>query len=209
MRTTASTTTATATLREAIQEIGLALNRPEQFALRWKKRREAPTFAPSPAVFTVLLVNAVLGLAGFGLTMKMHLGLQPMLQGALKAPTACGLAWVISLPSLYILNSLNGSKLDASTTVLAALTTCSFGAMAMLAGVPVAWFFAMTLPFPAVRLAVNVVIFAGVGICMADVFLRTMKALEPRRSLLLPASWLALLGLIGLELQLLFNLFDL
>ncbi len=40
------------------------------------------------------------------------------------------------LPALYILNSLNGSKLPASSTLLAALVTTSWGGLAMVASIP-------------------------------------------------------------------------
>src|SRR5947207_11354188 len=66
------------------------------------------------------------------------------------------------------------------------------GALAMLASVPISWFFGLTLPFAATRLLVNLVVFAGVGVCMADVFLRVMKALEPDRSRACAAVWLGL-----------------
>ena len=113
------------------------------------------------------------------------------------------------MPALYIINTVLGSRLDASTTTLAALATVSFGALAMLAGVPIAWFFAVTLPYPAVRVAVNVVCFAGVGVAMIDVFLRIMKALEPDRSRLFALLWLGLVAVIGVELMILLHVFDL
>jgi hypothetical protein len=195
-------------LRDGIAEIGLALRRPEQLAVRWRDRERPEEIPPGRIIFPLFLGSAVLGLAAYGLTMGMHAGLAGMLLAALKAPFACGTAWAIALPSLYIINSSSGSKLDASTTALAALTTASFGAMAMLAGVPVNWFFTLALPYSAVRYLVNGVVFAGVGVAMADTFLRVMKALEPKRSLFVPAAWLGLLALIGGELMLLVGLFD-
>ncbi|HEY8211229.1 MAG TPA: hypothetical protein VIG99_27285 [Myxococcaceae bacterium] len=188
-------------------EIGLALRRPEALALRWRDRRKNEADAPPRMVFPLLLANAILGIAAYGLTMGLHQGMGGMLAGALKAPFAAGLAWTVALPALYIINSSLGSKLDSSTTVLAALATVSFGALAMLASVPVSWFFSLALPYDLVRTAVNLVVFSAVGICMVDVFLRTMKALEPDRSRFFAVVWLLLVAVIGAELMVLVDLF--
>ena len=194
-------------LRRGIVEIGLALRRPEQLALRWRDRNKSVAEAPPGLVFPILLANAVLGIAAYGLTMGLHLGVGGMVAGAIKAPFAAGLAWMVALPALYIVNSSLGSKLDASTTLLAALATVSFGALAMLASVPVNWFFSLALPYNSVRVAVNVLVFSAVGICMVDVFLRLMKALEPDRSRTYAVVWLLLVGIIGAELMVLVDLF--
>ncbi len=195
-------------IRVGLREIGIALRRPEELTVRWRDRR-AGAAAPRPAVFALLLANAVLGLAAYGLTMGLHAGPVAMLEGAVKAPLAAGTAWAVALPALYIVNTALGSKLDGSTTLLAALATVSFGALAMLASVPIAWFFAVALPYRWVQTLVQLVTFAGVGVCMADVFLRTMKALEPDRSRAYAALWLALVGVIGIELMVLLDLFHL
>lgn len=193
-------------VRAGIREIGLALRRPEEFTLRWRDRRVSAR-APGKVVFPVLVANAALGLAAYGLTLGLHRGVGGMLEGAAKAPLAAGLAWLLALPALYIINSALGSKLDASTTFLAALTTVSFGALAMLASVPVNWFFTLALPYTPVRVLVNLVVFAGVGVCMVDVFMRVMKALEPDRGRAYAFFWLALVGVIGLELMTLLDVF--
>ncbi|HZN92121.1 MAG TPA: hypothetical protein VFB81_05430, partial [Myxococcales bacterium] len=158
-------------------------------------------------VFPILLANAILGLAAYGLTMGLHLGVGGMVAAAIKAPFAAGLAWTLALPALYIINSSLGSKLDWSTTVLAALATVSFGALAMLASVPVNWFFSLAVPFTSVRVAVSILVFSAVGICMVDVFLRVMKALEPERSRAFAVIWLLLVAVIGAELMTLVDLF--
>ncbi len=77
----------------------------------------------------------------------------------------------------------------------------------MLASVPINWFFGLALDYPAVRALVNAVIFTGVGVCMLDVFLRVMKALEPSRSRLYALVWLGLVATIGAELAVLLSLF--
>lgn len=194
------------TVRAGIREIGIALRRPEELTIRWQQR--STKAGPTPAVFPVLIVNAVLGLAVYGLVMGMPAGPGAMLTTAVRAPLAAGLAWTIALPALYIVNTALGSRLDASTTFLAALTTVSFGALAMLASVPVAWFFELTLPHPAIRLLTHALVFAGVGVCMSDVFLRVMKALEPERSRAYAVVWLTLVAVIGGELMVLFDVFS-
>lgn len=196
-------------IRTALYELGAAVRRPEQLATRWRDRRERPELAPTPWVFPLLIASAILGLAAYGLTLGLHAGPHEMATGALQAPLSAGAAWSIALPALYILGSSLGSRLDASTVALAALITCSFGAAAMLAGVPVSGFFTLSLPWTWARVLVHLTVFAGVGVAMTDVFLRTMRALEPERSVLFPTVWLMLMGTIGAELMLLLGLFEL
>jgi hypothetical protein len=193
-------------LRDSIREVGLALRRPEALAVRWRDRKTLATV--KPLVFPVLLVNAIAGLAAYGLTLGLDRGVNGMLLGAFKAPLAAGTAWALALPALYILNSALGSKLDGSTTLLAALVTVSFGALAMLASVPINWFFTLASPWPPTRWLVNLTIFAGVGVCMIDVFLRVMKALEPDRHRVFAVMWLGLVGVIGTELMAIVRLFN-
>lgn len=189
-------------------EVGRALRRPEALAQRWRDRTILPEDAPTPAIFFTLTITAILGLATYGLTMGMHRGADGMLLAAAKAPLAAGTAWAVALPSLYIIKATLGSKLDASTIALAALITCSFGALAMLAGVPVNWFFTMALPYMPVRWFVNLVIFAGVGIAMTDVFMRVMSELAPRETRATAFLWLGLVAALGWELMALLNMFD-
>jgi hypothetical protein len=195
-------------LRTGVLEVGRALRRPEELATRWRDRYTKTAEAPTRAVFGVLFATAVLGLAAYGLTMGLHKGAVGMLIAAVKAPLAAGAAWCIALPALYIVNSASGSRLDASTTMLAALATCSFGSLAMLAGVPVNWFFTLALPFTAMRFIVNILVFTGVGVAMTDVFVRTMRALEPDRDRGGAYLWLGLVGVIGCELMILLDLFN-
>jgi hypothetical protein len=129
-----------------------------------------------------------------------------MLECALYLTASAGLAWSLPLPALYILNSFAGSRLRASTTFLATQVTTSWGGLAMIASVPLNWFFLVALPYPAVALVVNLVIFTGVGVAMIDVFRRVMERLEPARGLA-PVWWLAL-GAIGSELFYAFGLFN-
>jgi hypothetical protein len=160
------------------------------------------------AIFPVLLATAVFGLAAYGLTMGLLRGAESMLLSAIKAPFAAGTAWAVTVPSFYILRSAAGSKLDASTTALAALITCAFGALAMLAGVPVSWFFTLAVPWSFVHTAIHLIVFTGVGIAMTDVFLRTMRAIDPDKSSGWSWLWLGLISVIGGELMLLLGLFS-
>lgn len=189
-------------------EVGRALRRPEALAQRWRDRSLLPEDAPPPAIFVTLTITAIFGLAAYGLTMGMHRGADGMLLAAVKAPLAAGTAWAVALPSLYIVKSTLGSKLDASTTALAALITCSFGALAMLAGAPVSWFFTIAMPYTAIRFLVNFIIFAGVGIAMIDVFMRVMAELAPKESRYTAFFWLGLVSALGTELMILLDLFD-
>ncbi|QDG52413.1 hypothetical protein FIV42_17190 [Persicimonas caeni] len=192
-------------LKSALVEVGTAVRRPEQLAKRWQEQTDD---APPAAVFGVLLLNAVVGVAAYGLTMQMHRGPEGMVSGAFYTPLAAGLAWCIAFPALYIIRRILGSKINFTSTALAASITVSFGASALLASVPINWFFTLALPWSSVRWLVNVVVFSGVGFCMADVFLRVMRELEPRKSHFFAYLWLALLGVIGAELFYLFGIFN-
>jgi hypothetical protein len=189
-------------LRDGIQEIGLALRRPEEFAVRWRDRSLKP--APGPLVFPIMLFNAAIGLGAYGLTMGFHAP-GHMIDSSIRTLFAAGLPWMIAFPALYIVNSSLGSRLDASTTFLAIVTTVSFGALAMLASVPVNWFFTVALPYDGVRLMVNLCVFTAVGICMLDVFGRVMKALEPDRARLYIGIWVLLVFSITAELMVLLH----
>jgi hypothetical protein len=190
-------------LKELVTEVGLAIRRPEELVLRW---RDADGSAGLPLI-GVLLLNAIFGLAVYGLIMQSHHGAWAMGRAAVLTPLAAGSAWMIALPALYIFKSAWGSQLNVYATILAASVTVCFGAWAMLANVPITWFFSLSLPFPTIRALTNIVVFAGVGVCMADVFLRVFHALEPDRSLSSGFWWLALHAVIGMELFSLFGIF--
>lgn len=182
-----------------------ALRAPEAFAVAWDRSTRGERPARWIPVYTVFFLTAVLGTAAYGLTMGITQGAPAMLSKAWKAAVAAGGAWATALPTLYIFNSLLGSRLRLSTTFLAALVTTSFGGMAMLASIPINWIWSVTLPAPWV-LAVNLVVFTGVGLAMADTFLRVMRAVDPR-SRVFPWVWLAILGCVGTEYFYLLGLF--
>jgi hypothetical protein len=195
----------------SIRHVGQALREPEEFVLKWD-RGEARY---ESWVWLALALTAVLGTTTYGMTMGILVGPQRVLLDGLLCTLAAGLAWGIPLPALYILNSLTGSRLRLSTTFLLALVTTSWGGLAMIASIPINWFFSVSLPevFPAawvprLVLLVNLAVFAGVGVAMIDVFGRVAERVEPSRGRA-PAWWLAVVGAIGSELFYAFGLFHL
>lgn len=172
-------------LRSGLAHVGLALREPEEFTRRWHGG-EMPY---SWWVFLALALTAVLGTSTYGLTMGILGGPGTILLDAVRCTTAAGLAWGIALPSLYIFNSLSGSRLKPSTTLLATLVTTSWGGLAMIASIPINWFFTVALhdvvvdPTRVTWLVrgVNLVVFTGVGISMIDIFGRVIAVLEPER----------------------------
>src|SRR6185369_2489416 len=109
------------TLANNLQEIGAALREPEAFAIRWRDGGSNGIEPVSAIAFPLLTATAVLCTAAYGVTMGLHQGPDVMMTKGITAPVAGGLEWLISLPTLYIINSLSGSKLDLPTTTLAAL----------------------------------------------------------------------------------------
>jgi hypothetical protein len=200
-----------AQLQTGLAHVGLALREPEEFARRWHSG-EAPY---SWQVFLALALTAIVGTLTYGLTMGLLGGPRAVTLGALRCTSAAGLAWGIALPSLYIFNSLSGSRLRASTTLLAALVTTSWGGLAMIASIPINWFFTVAFSDLVANrshvlwlvLTVNLVVFTGVGVAMIDTFGRVMEVLEPRRGRW-PVLWLAVVAAIGGELFYAFGLFQ-
>jgi hypothetical protein len=172
-----------------------ALRQPEDFALRW--HREGRPYSWS--VFAALAFAAIAGTTIYGLILGLTGGPREMFRCGGSFTLAAGIAWSLPLPALYILNCLTGSRLRASTTFLAALVTTSWGGLALLASLPIAWFFTVAVSNAVVLLAVHLAVFTGVGVAMADVFSRVMERLEPRRGRQ-PAWWLLLVGILGAEL---------
>lgn len=189
-------------LRSGIAHVGVALRDPETFATRWNDgEAHYPIW-----VWLSLAATAILGTTTYGMTMGLLGGAGDMLQKGLLCTLAAGLAWSIPLPALYVLNSLNGSRLSVSSTLLSALVTTSWGGLAMIASIPINWFLTVAIPHPGFVLIVNLIVFAGVGVSMIDTFQRVMLRLEPERGAA-PVWWLLLVGMIGGELFLKFGLF--
>jgi hypothetical protein len=192
-----------ARLRSGLAHVGQALRDPEDFTLRWHLER-GPY---AGEVFAALTLTAIAGTLSYGLTLGILDGPGRMVACALTCTAAAGIGWGLPLPALYILNSLSGSRLRASTTFLAALVTTSWGGLALMASIPINWFFTVAVPVGWFVLLVNLVVFAGVGTAMVDVFCRIMERLEPDRGRA-PAWWLLLVAAIGGELFYAFKLFD-
>lgn len=199
-------------LRPSVAAVGVSLREPEQFALAWH-REDTRYRLP---VWLALAATAVSGTVVYGLTTGIQGGPSTMLARSALLTIAAGLAWGIPLPALYILNSLTGSRLRPSTTLLAALVTVSWGGLALLASVPINWFFSVAIPsLPAeligtlwaARLVavVNYLVFAGVGVAMADVFCRIVERLEPARGRQ-PGWILLLVAAIGFQMAYVFGL---
>ena len=190
-------------LQEAIAHVGQALREPEEFTVRWH-RGEVQYGWP---VWAALIAMSMIGTIAYGMTMGILGGPARVLAAGQQLTLSAGLAWAIPLPALYILNSLAGSRLSAPTTLLAAVVTTSWGGLAMIASIPINWFFTASVPVPWFVRIVNAVVFAGVGVAMIDVFGRVMQALEPARGRL-PTWCLLLVGAIGTELFHAFRLFE-
>lgn len=189
-------------LRAGVAHVGQALRDPEDFTLRWHREGSPYTWG----VFAALALTAMAGTLTYGLTLGILGGPGRMVVCALTCTASAGIAWSVPLPALYILNSLSGSRLRISTTFLAALVTTSWGGLALMASIPINWFFTVAVPVGWFVLVVNLVVFAGVGAAMVDVFCRVMERLEPERGRA-PGWWLLLVGAIGGELFYAFGLF--
>ncbi|MEX0727106.1 MAG: hypothetical protein WD065_12595 [Planctomycetaceae bacterium] len=192
-----------ARLKSGIAHVGLALRDPELFAVRWNNGEVSYRWW----VWGSLIATAILGTTTYGLTMGLLGDASSALYKAFACTFAAGLAWGIPLPALYILNSLSGSRLSASSTFLAAVVTVSWGGLAMIASIPINWFLTVAIPHAGFVLCLNLLIFAGVGVAMIDVFRRVMHTLEPERETT-PVWWMTLVGAIGIELFYFFGLFQ-
>jgi hypothetical protein len=189
-------------IKSGITHVGLALRDPELFTVRWDTGEVLYTLCVGGA----LLMTAVVGTTTYGMTMGLLGDTRDVLRKGMEFTLAAGIAWAIPLPALYMLNSLSGSRLPAGITLLTALVTVSWGGLALIASIPINWFFTVSIPHSGFILLVNLVVFTGVGISMADVFRRVMHKLEPDRNVT-PMWWLALVGAIGIELFFFFKLF--
>lgn len=189
--------------RAGFAHVGLALRMPEEFAVAWNDGSVRYRWW----VWISLIATAIAGTTLYGMTMGLLGGAGDVLYKGVACTMAAGLAWGIPLPALYILNSLSGSRLPASSTLLAAIITTSWGGLALIASIPINWFFSVAIPSTWFVLAINVIVFTGVGVAMIDVFQRVMRSLEPHRDIA-PTWWLILVGVIGAELFYFFGLFQ-
>lgn len=175
-----------------------ALREPEAFALRWDED-EAPLW-----LYAALAGTAAVGVGSYGAMLHAWRGGFGLLQFGFGAAAAAGLGWSAAMPSLIVLGGLLGSRLAPRTVVMASLVAVSFGGLAMLASVPVLWFFELVTAHPLGRAFAMLSSVTGVGLCMADVFTRCMRALEGFR--LFHWLWVGLFGAVSLEMFILFGL---
>jgi len=173
-----------------------ALRDPESLLRAW---RDHGTRAYPASLFAFLLGVTAAATAAYGLTMGLPLGWQVALERAITFTLAAGAAWIVALPTLYIAGNILGHKLEASTTVLAATLTVHYGSLAMLASIPIHLLFAAVFANATVTFLINLVIFTGVGLCAADVLLRSIDVVDPTARPF-AVRWLVLLGVIGAEL---------
>jgi hypothetical protein len=199
-----TTLSATLPLEEAPRTALGALRDPERFLRAWNDHGRR---AYSPWVFVLLVAVAALGTAGYGFAIGLPFGWRAALERALGLSVAAGSAWALALPTFYILGSLSGMRLRFTTTLLAAILTKHYAALALLASIPIQLLFSTLLPFETVRLAVHIAVFAGVGICAADVLVRVVREVEPE-SVPVAKAWLLLLGALGPELFYLLGVFQ-
>lgn len=163
--------------------------------------------APVPfPTYLSLLGVAVVGVSAYGGAMHLGDGLGAGLSAGGRAAVSAGVAWNAALPCLYVIGGMLGSGLSARLVALAASVTVSWGGLAMLASVPVLWFFQLCIPEPYGTILASLCSFAGVGLCMMNVFLRIMTRLEGRRFFHL--LWLGVLSALGAEMFTLGGLFN-
>ena len=131
-------------LRAGVRHVGLALRDPEEFAVAWNEgdvRYEWPVWAS-------LFATAIVGTTTYGMTMGLLGGGHDIFYKGFICTLAAGLAWAIPLPALYILNSLSGSRCRRAARCSRPVTV-SWGGLAMVASIPINWFFTATVPHPA------------------------------------------------------------
>lgn len=158
---------------------GLAFRDPEAFILRW--HREGQPY--SAGVFVGLALVAVAGTFAYGALLDVAAwDVNRVLYCASMNTVAAAIAWLVPLPAVYILNSMAGMRLRASTTVLAALVTAAWGGFAFLALLPIALVYLLSFPgSKGLSLFAHLVVFGLVGISMAYIFGRQVERLEPGR----------------------------
>jgi hypothetical protein len=187
--------------------IGEAIRQPEELVRRWRDRHALPEKRPGAEIFFVLAITGLLGLAVYGFTMGIPMGLGSVGRHALIVPLGAALAWSLCLPSLYIFYAVSGSTLDRSTTLLAALTAFCFGSVARLASAPLSWFFGLALPIPAVLTALHLFVFGITALAMLYTFVRVMRSVAPQVHPVVPFLWLCCVGVIDVELKALMSVF--
>lgn len=175
-----------------------AMREPEAFSVRWSEQ-------PAPLwLYGALAGSAALGVGTYGAMLHAWRGGLDTVSFGLGAAAAAGVGWTAAMPCLVVLGGLLGSRLAPRVVVMASLVAVSFGGLCMLASVPVLWFFELVTGHWGGRVFAMLASAGGVGLCMADVFTRCMRALEGFR--LFHWLWIALFGAVSLEMFVLFGL---
>jgi hypothetical protein len=174
-----------------------AFRDPEAFVLRWHTGGQ-PYHG---GVFVLLAGVAVLGTAAYGALIGAPAGSSRALDCALAFAGASALSWFAPLPAVYVLNSLSGARLRASTTFLAALVTAAWGGLGFFALLPIAALYLVAFSNHWAVLAAHLVALGFVAACMAAVYSRVQKGLEPKRGAG-RGWWLWLF--VGLQIELLY-----
>lgn len=157
-----------------------AFRDPEGFLERWHRQG-----TPYPAgVFLALALVALCGTLAYGAVIGLCHGFDPqmLLRSAGLTALVSAISWAVPLPAIYILNSMTGQRLRASTTFLASLVSAAWGGFALLAFLPVALVYLLTFPGNRqLALFAHLLVFALVGFSMAVIFGRLIERLEPHR----------------------------
>lgn len=174
---------------------------PDLFVHRWHREGE-----PYPLGWFVALASvALVGTALYGVLLAWpdHLGQVALF--ALYNSVSATIAWAAPLPALYILGSLQGLRLRASTLFLASLVTAAWGGLALLSMAPITAVFLLCFPHSKIlALFVHGVAMVFVATSMAVIFGRTVERIEPGQGN--NVWWLWLFVLLKVQLMYCFGL---
>jgi hypothetical protein len=177
-----------------------AFTEPEALILAWHRSAGQPRLE----LFALLAAVAVAGTAAYGALLAAPGNPEQLARAGGLFALAAALSWLAPLPAVYILNSMAGARLRASTTFLAALLTAAWGGLGFLSLLPVAALVLYTFASPWAALAAHLLVIAAVGLCMAVMYARLQAALEPTRGG--SSWWLWLCVLLMVELLYVFGL---
>jgi hypothetical protein len=167
--------------------------------------RQGEALAALPAAEQMRLTGVLAGLAvtgafAYGAVAHAGPGLSGAAHGALAAVAAAAGAVVLAFPALHIFGTILGARIGLRRLCLLVGHAAGFGGAALLAGVPVVWFFGLALPDSHLRELVTLAVPLLAGLGTASVFLSVVRAADPDRSLVFDASWLLLCAVLTAEL---------
>ncbi len=132
-------------------------------------------------------------------------GSETVVWGAVSNVAAAGLAWAVTAPALVVGARMAGEESAPARLGTATIVSLTFGAMALLASIPMVAFYVLASGWPVLGLVAHGLVIAGVGFSTAVVHRRVARRVGG--SQLLHLAWLGLFGLLDLELALLMNVF--